>query len=125
MLPLASILGLVFCSLNGGHHDDDDDVDAVFNGILNPDKSSINVKPDCMTGNCTFSGPYSSLAVCSSCFNVTKYIEQTVIDMWTVKNQTFYRYNYTLPNGAYTDDGDGIWINTGEHRCEQHGMVWI
>lgn len=27
MLPLASILGLVFCSLNGGHHDDDDDVD--------------------------------------------------------------------------------------------------
>ena len=27
MLPLASILGLVFCSLNGGHHDDDDDDD--------------------------------------------------------------------------------------------------
>ena len=27
MLPLASLLGLVFCSLNGGHHDDDDDVD--------------------------------------------------------------------------------------------------
>jgi hypothetical protein len=78
---------------------------AIFGSLYaTSDKTSASSKttltsatPDCPTGNCDIP-PFQSLAVCSSCRDITHLLSQTggfgpCVDQ--------YEYNYTLPNGLY------------------------
>ncbi|EXJ58090.1 hypothetical protein A1O7_05514 [Cladophialophora yegresii CBS 114405] len=86
---------------------------AIFGGVYNW-KANYRVQPFCTTGNCTFSESYTSLAVCSSCHDVTNELRKTCAtqnfthtscvdddveceDVPTMVEHTYC--NYTLPNG--------------------------
>ena len=67
-------------------------------------RSTFQSQPDCSTGNCTFQ-IFDSLAICSSCANIT--------DLLKLKTKAFhtpdlwYLYNWTLPNKFVVSDWTG------------------
>lgn len=71
---------------------------ALINGFLYPEKASSGVPFTCPTGNCTFPSyngiSYTTLGVCSVCFNTTSLISEEAI----VSNDS-QSYDYSLPNG--------------------------
>ncbi|ETI27489.1 hypothetical protein G647_09680 [Cladophialophora carrionii CBS 160.54] len=86
---------------------------AIFAGVYNW-KANYQVQPSCATGNCTFPDTYTSLAVCSSCYDVTNELRKSCAtgnfthtvcfeedeqcdDVPTLVEHTYC--NYTLPNG--------------------------
>lgn len=81
---------------------------AIYNGILNNDTSFLEVQPNCSSGNCTFSKPYTSLGVCSRCQNVTQSIRVTSRET----NANITLSTYSLPNGLIIDDVGSMYINS-------------
>lgn len=67
---------------------------AIYNGLLNgvANPKSLDVVPSCSSGNCSFPHEYTSLAVCSSCTDITKFV-----NFPTGPNSRY-------PNGLITDD---------------------
>ena len=61
-LPLPEMVGAMFAGM--------------FSGDTYAGGTSFNVDPSCMTGNCTFP-PFQTLAVCSSCEDVTQSLKLT------------------------------------------------
>ncbi|KAI0532023.1 hypothetical protein GGR58DRAFT_523618 [Xylaria digitata] len=53
---------------------------------------------DCATGNCTFSQPYSTLAFCSLCDDLSDALFIRNLTQ-TINNKTTWGYNNTLPSG--------------------------
>ena len=77
-------------------------------GLFNP--KSVQTPFDCPTGNCTFSGTYSSVGWCASCKDVTDQLTfsnvsqpTTFFDPNTNQSQTqeVFFINSTLPSGTY------------------------
>lgn len=81
----------------------------------------ISAPPDCSTGNCTWSGPYVTLGVCSKCYDITSSIQQQCVEydssdsMRRNANSSVDRSiqykdincTYSLPNGlAVTNKAD-------------------
>lgn len=76
---------------------------AIYNGIFDvQDKAESGIAYSCSSGNCTWTS-FSSLAVCTTCVNVTSYVEKSC-------NQTGC-YGLSLPNGP-TLSGLGRQINS-------------
>lgn len=81
---------------------------AIYGSLYNPSGAPLAIKPNCLTGNCTFTvengGSYSTLGVCSQCADITEHIE-TVCFNHTVQHPkpgisaTTLQCNHTLPNG--------------------------
>lgn len=85
-------------------------VAAVYRGLYagNP---NLTVTPNCPTGNCTWSTPYTTLGVCSLCTNVTSLIEK-VCGNYTVlyydgnpTGDPVPYCNYTLPGSPLSESG--------------------
>ena len=67
---------------------------AALEGIISSSNTSNKVPFHCPTGNCDFA-PYSSLAYCSSCTDITSHVEEQFGPGYTSPG-SFY-WNYTLP----------------------------
>jgi hypothetical protein len=67
---------------------------AILGGFWTPSTVS-NVVPvsNCITGNCTFTEPYSSIGMCSSCTDLSKKVNGFCFDSGVL-------CNYTLPTGT-------------------------
>lgn len=63
-LPSSEMIGAIYASIFFGPTDSNSNI------------ASLDVTPTCSTGNCTFP-PFQSLAVCSSCENLTAVLNQT------------------------------------------------
>lgn len=68
---------------------------AALEGIVDSANNNKSVPFDCPTGDCDFP-PFSSLAYCSSCTDVTAHVQQHHGPRYTFSNKTF-SWNYTLP----------------------------
>ncbi|KAF2136392.1 uncharacterized protein K452DRAFT_292425 [Aplosporella prunicola CBS 121167] len=72
---------------------------AVYSGLYGSDMtgnggSDFAVTPFCSTGNCTWEAPYSSLAMCTKCANITESLKSNCSGSLIPD-----RCNYTLPSG--------------------------
>ncbi|KAK0622261.1 hypothetical protein DIS24_g11244 [Lasiodiplodia hormozganensis] len=70
---------------------------AISSGILNTNEDPLadfEVSPYCPTGNCTWTQPYQSLAICAKCANITESLETKCEDFGTM----WHICNHTLPN---------------------------
>lgn len=67
---------------------------AVYNAILTSNIQSTDGLPTCSTGNCSWAS-YRTLAVCSSCQDITYLVTPHVIANYT----DLPSHDYTLPNG--------------------------
>lgn len=76
-------------------------------GLFNP--GTVKVAFECLTGNCTFSQPYHTLAFCSSCVDSTPDLKITVMDSSNA-SYTDVAYTYSLPSGfsSYAELNDGL-----------------
>ena len=88
-----------------------DEIGAVYSGIYQYSELSQVKNISCSTGNCTWPETYTSLAVCSKCFDVTTYLKKScgtvevpALNDGSHANRTLpLPYcNYTLPNGLET-----------------------
>ncbi|KAK8017806.1 hypothetical protein PG993_014132 [Apiospora rasikravindrae] len=91
--------------------------------------SALRPRPQCQTGNCSF-GVFESLAVCSECQDLTKYLKvqisenghecgSHVTDEILYENVTGSCASWTLPNGYSSDWLDGsstMLMNTSASR---------
>ncbi|KAK5054421.1 hypothetical protein LTR84_001311 [Exophiala bonariae] len=74
---------------------------SILAGIYSPD-AAWHVKPTCATGNCTWDAPYTSLAICGTCVDISDHLQYscattTIID--SNNNTHLHEYcNSTLPN---------------------------
>ncbi|KAI7782614.1 hypothetical protein LA080_013102 [Diaporthe eres] len=68
---------------------------AALEGIVDPENNNKSVPFDCPTVDSDFP-PFSSLAYCSSCTDVTAHVQQHHGPRYTFSNKTF-AWNYTLP----------------------------
>lgn len=80
--------------------------------------ASVNVVPDCPSGNCTWTDTYASIGVCSQCFDATpKIIESCGSSDIDGTSTRYCNYSYT---GDYSfDDGiqlSGIYDSSGLQR---------
>lgn len=67
---------------------------AILEGVISTSDNSTQVPFDCPTGNCDFD-PYSSLAYCSSCEDITSSVSQHYGE--SVLDPGEFLWNYTLP----------------------------
>ncbi|KAM3420598.1 hypothetical protein BST61_g3860 [Cercospora zeina] len=76
---------------------------AIYDGLFG---SSTNkqVDPSCPTGNCTWA-PYTSLAVCSACTNLTSMLREIPPDPKTIN-----RTGWELPNGVRVYSASGSYM---------------
>ncbi|KAJ2994366.1 hypothetical protein NUW58_g1577 [Xylaria curta] len=73
---------------------------ALYEGLLNPPANASSINPTvCPSGNCTFTGMYSSLEMCSSVQDISDQITQRG-DFDPMNN-----WNYFLPSGVYIGGG--------------------
>lgn len=73
---------------------------AFYTGVVDPARIGLQISPTCPTGNCTFSTPYRSLAVCSQCSNITHEIKRS----GPIKGLPI---TYSLPNGLAMNSSSG------------------
>jgi hypothetical protein len=71
----------------------------MINGLVNPNGKDTDVEATCASGNCTFAEnsqgvTHASVAMCSSCLDITEFIRLNV----TEKEGYATVVNYTLPN---------------------------
>ncbi|GME23704.1 hypothetical protein GTA08_BOTSDO13727 [Neofusicoccum parvum] len=74
---------------------------AINSGLYNTNDDPLKdfeVTPYCPTGNCTWSEPYQSLAICSKCANITESLDKKCTGSGTLETCT-----WTLPNGFMLD----------------------
>ncbi|KAK8080998.1 hypothetical protein PG997_008816 [Apiospora hydei] len=87
---------------------------AMIQAIANPSSNDSKIVASCETGNCTFPSSadditHSSVAMCSTCFDTTPFIKETVNT--TVAGNS--PANYTLPNGQWvSQSNEGYYLNT-------------
>lgn len=82
---------------------------AALEAIVGSSNDSMQVPFDCPTGNCDFE-PYSSLAYCSSCADITSHVQEK-FDWY---NKTGY-WNYSLPTTFRTQ---GMLQSDDEDYCQ-------
>lgn len=78
---------------------------AALEGLVGSGNGSKQVPVDCPTGNCDFA-PYSSLAYCSSCADITARVQEQYGPRYN--DPEMFDWNYTLPGQdcqlAYSDN---------------------
>ncbi|KAL9109886.1 MAG: hypothetical protein Q9187_008116 [Circinaria calcarea] len=71
---------------------------AFFNGLYNPKQAAVSLEADCLTGNCTWPSQYSSLAICSTCADITNRIRKEC-SFDKDSNSTYCKLALPLQNG--------------------------
>ena len=75
-----------------------DMVSTISSAIFDRSNLARVVKPDCPTGNCKIP-PFRSLAVCSSCTDISHLLSSTIVQLPCDSIATTYKH--TLPNGVH------------------------
>ena len=77
---------------------------AFYKGVS--DFGALKVEPTCPTGSCTWSSPYSTLAVCSRCFDITDQIRK--LGVGTCVSMNASQCEWSLPNGLTVQPGQFV-----------------
>ncbi|OAP61129.1 hypothetical protein AYL99_03330 [Fonsecaea erecta] len=101
-IPITNYYGAGSYFANGDSKITDGNMTAgIYMGLINPPANlSSTIVPNCATGNCTFStnasDTYTTVAMCSSCTDISKTILNTT---------TSEQLNYTTPSGCQIGPG--------------------